>query len=116
MKQTFKILLLMLSLVLVLGFSVLPAFAAEEPGFSAEQIGDVIVYEDGTVYDEATKQWTLPEKEGLSFETNLDRMLSSLQYMWKGMLCIFIVIGVIILSVYALNGIFGKIESRKEKQ
>ncbi len=34
---------------------------------------------------------------------NFDRFLFSLQYMWKGMLCIFVVIGVLILSVYGLN-------------
>ena len=34
---------------------------------------------------------------------NFDRFLFSLQYMWKGMLCIFIVIGVLILSIYGLN-------------
>ena len=34
---------------------------------------------------------------------DFNRFLFSLQYMWKGMLCIFVVIGVIILSVYALN-------------
>ncbi|MBQ9071280.1 MAG: hypothetical protein IJY23_08055 [Clostridia bacterium] len=34
---------------------------------------------------------------------NFDRFLFSLQYMWQGMLCIFIVIGVLILSIYGLN-------------
>ena len=50
--------------------------------------------------------------------SNIDfsRFFESLQYMWKGMLCIFIVIGVIILSVYALNGIFGKLEARKKQK
>ena len=48
---------------------------------------------------------------------DMNRFFASLQYMWKGMLCIFIVIGVIILSVYALNGIFGKLEAgKKEKE
>ena len=37
--------------------------------------------------------------ENFSFE----RFLSSLQYMWQGMLCIFIVIGALILSIYGLN-------------
>ena len=129
MKQTFKILLMMLALVLVLGFSVLPVFAEgadapkEENGVdflvkeTVEINGEVIyILEDGTAYNSTTKQWQLPEKEGLSFETDVDRMVSSLQYMWKGMLCIFIVIGVIILSVYALNAIFGKIDRKKEQQ
>ena len=34
---------------------------------------------------------------------NFDRFLFSLQYMWQGMLCIFIVIGALILSIYGLN-------------
>ena len=48
--------------------------------------------------------------------SNIDfnRFFTSLQYMWKGMLCIFIVIGVIILSVYALNAVFGKLEEKKK--
>ena len=46
---------------------------------------------------------------------NLDRFLFSLQYMWKGMLCIFVVIGVIILSVYLLNTISSKLSAKKNK-
>ncbi len=47
---------------------------------------------------------------------DMNRFFESLQYMWKGMLCIFVVIGVIILSVYALNAIFGKIEAKKQQK
>lgn len=36
---------------------------------------------------------------------NPERFLTSLQYMWQGMLCIFAVIGIIILVVYAMNKI-----------
>ena len=45
---------------------------------------------------------------------NLDRFIFSLQYMWKGMLCIFIVIFVLILFVYLLNGVNSKLEARKK--
>ena len=45
---------------------------------------------------------------------NFDRFLFSLQYMWKGMLCIFIVIAVIILSVVIMNTISAKARERKE--
>ena len=38
----------------------------------------------------------------------IDQFLSSLKYMWQGMLCIFIVIGVIILATMAMNKIFSK--------
>ena len=45
---------------------------------------------------------------------SLERMLSSLQYMWKGMLSIFIVIGVLVLFVFLLNLISNR--SSKEKE
>ena len=44
---------------------------------------------------------------------NIDRLLFSLQYMWKGMLCIFIVIAVIILSVIIMNFFSAKAQERK---
>ena len=47
---------------------------------------------------------------------NFDRFLFSLQYMWKGMLCIFIVIGVIILSIYGLNKVTNAIEAKKQSE
>ena len=46
---------------------------------------------------------------------SVERFVSSLQYMWQGMLCIFIVIGVIILATIAMNSIFAKIASKKEE-
>ena len=42
---------------------------------------------------------------------NFDRFIFSLQYMWQGMLSIFIVIGIIVLSVVLLN----KLTSIKKK-
>lgn len=45
---------------------------------------------------------------------DLNRFLSSLQYMWKGMLSIFIVISVIILAVVVMNLISKKAAERKE--
>ena len=47
---------------------------------------------------------------------NLNRFLFSLQYMWKGMLCIFIVIAVIILSVVIMNTITEKAVAAKERK
>lgn len=44
---------------------------------------------------------------------NFDRFLFSLQYMWKGMLCIFVVIAVIIGSIYLMNFIDRKLAARK---
>ena len=48
-----------------------------------------------------------------NFDTS--RFIDNLHYMWEGMLCIFIVIGVIILTVYAL-GFFSKRFGRKKKE
>ncbi len=47
---------------------------------------------------------------------SVDRFIGSLQYMWKGMLCIFIVIGVIILFIYGMNKIMNMISAKKEKK
>ena len=40
----------------------------------------------------------------------------SLQYMWKGMLCIFIVIGVIILFIFGMNKFMNSLAERKRKK
>ena len=45
---------------------------------------------------------------------NVERFLFSLQYMWKGMLCIFIVIAIIILSITIMNSITNKLEKKKQ--
>ena len=45
---------------------------------------------------------------------NLDRFLYSLQYMWKGMVCIFVVIGVIILSIVVMNTITKTMAEKKK--
>ena len=45
---------------------------------------------------------------------SIDRFLFSLQYMWKGMLCIFIVIGVIILSIIGMNKAMSALAERKK--
>ncbi len=51
---------------------------------------------------------------GAFFYENGPRFIFSLQYMWKGMLCIFVVIGVIILVVFLMNFISAKAEERKK--
>ncbi|MBQ8141117.1 MAG: hypothetical protein IJ038_05420 [Clostridia bacterium] len=45
---------------------------------------------------------------------SIDRFLGSLRYMGEGMICIFIVIGVIILSIYGMNAAMSKIAQRKK--
>ena len=47
---------------------------------------------------------------------NFDRFLFSLQYMWKGMLCIFIVIGVIVLITYFFNRFVNYLAFASEKK
>ena len=44
---------------------------------------------------------------------DVSRFLFSLQYMWKGMLCIFIVIGVIVLVAAFMNFCSAKAQERK---
>ncbi|MBR4013181.1 MAG: oxaloacetate decarboxylase [Clostridia bacterium] len=45
---------------------------------------------------------------------NIENFIASLKYMWQGMLCIFVVIGVIILSVYLIGAITAKADERKK--
>ena len=45
---------------------------------------------------------------------SMDRFFSSLQYMWKGMLAIFIVIGAIILATVLINAICNRREEKKK--
>ena len=47
-------------------------------------------------------------------DINIERFFASFKYMGLGMLSIFIVIGVIILSVYALNSLTVKFAKFKE--
>ncbi len=49
-------------------------------------------------------------------DINIERFLASFKYMGLGMLSIFIVIGVIILSVYALNGLTANFKKFKESR
>ena len=76
----------------------------------------VPVFATADVADGATNDTTgetngttdvIPDEEESSgaIDINFDiaRFVDSLQYMWKGMLCIFIVIGVIILVTYMFN-------------
>ena len=47
---------------------------------------------------------------------NFDRFLFSLQYMWKGMLCIFVVIGIIILFIVGLTYVMNALKTKKGKR
>lgn len=45
---------------------------------------------------------------------NVARFLFSLQFMWKGMLAIFIVICVIVLSIFIMNKLGARKENKEE--
>ena len=127
MRNTLKIFLLVISLVLMLAVSTAPTFAAEAPSedYAAESnmiIGSyidgddnmILVFADGREYNVTVGEWfDASEEKGMDIKINPDNMLDSLQYMWKGMLCIFAVIGVIIVSVYIMNGASARAEAIK---
>ena len=128
MKNVLKIFLLAISLVLVLVVSTVPVFAteahaensaAESNMILGSYIDDndhmIIVFADGRQYNVTVGEWfdTNEQQKGIDIKIDPENMLDSLQYMWKGMLCIFVVIGVIILSVYLMNGISARAEAIK---
>lgn len=47
---------------------------------------------------------------------NINRFLFSLQYMWKGMLCIFIVIGVLVALIVGLNRAMNGLTKKSESE
>ena len=136
MKNIFKALLLIFTLALILTSLTVPAFATEQvesDGGTTDKIEEIksntvkntytdeddnliIVLENGKKYNVTKQEWVTEnagQSKGISLDFNVERMLSSLQYMWQGMLCIFVVIGVIILSVYLIGFLRGKAEERK---
>ena len=105
MKRFFKLFLVILSLAMVIGVSAAFSASAEDT-----ENDSVAVVEDIEVSDIAEKG----DDSDMTLKIDPDNMISSLQYMWKGMLCIFVVIGVIILSVYFMGFVFSKFEAKKE--
>ncbi len=95
MKKSTKILTLLLSLILTFSVFAISAFASE----AQESVNEAI--------NEATSN-------KIEIDFSFERFVDSLQYMWKGMLCIFIVIGAIILSIYGLNKAINSIEAKKQ--
>ena len=91
MKRFAKIALLVLMIALSLTLTVLPCFAEGAP---AEEV-------------------TTEAESTIGFNIDFARFTNSLQYMWKGMLCIFIVIGVIILITWTLNKAINAIAEAK---
>ena len=99
MKKSTKILTLLLSLILTFSVFAISSFASE----TQENVNEAV---SETVNEAASNK--------IEIDFSFDRFVDSLQYMWKGMLCIFIVIGAIILSIYGLNKAINAIEAKKQ--
>ena len=100
MKKIAKITLLVIMIALSLAVMALPAFAA---GDAAEGSGEIV--DNAEIMPGTTG--------GIDISVDFSRFVDSLQYMWKGMLCIFIVIGVIILITWTLNKAINAIAEAK---
>ena len=75
----------------------------------------IVVLKDGTKINLGVNPEIVDGDANISINPDGSRFVNSLQYMWKGMLCIFIVIGVLILSIYALNKASNAIANRKSE-
>lgn len=136
MKNIFKIILLTVAFVMLLSaFSTLAASAtdadaepaaeqaAEEPEkngvdrfYTDEEGNHILVLEDGKEYVVNAEERATEEIEGsktVSIEFDTSNLGTSLTYMWQGMLCIFIVIAAIILSVVVMNFFSDRAAARK---
>ena len=75
----------------------------------------IVVLKDGTKINLGVNPEIVDGDANISINPNGSRFVDSLQYMWKGMLCIFIVIGILILSIYGLNKASNAIANRKSE-
>ena len=100
MKRNMKIFALILSVLVIFSVFAVSVFATEDLNTNT------------SVSDNGTTE----EVSGIEISINFPRFVNSLQYMWKGMLCIFIVIGVIILITYALNRVVNYVAFAKEEK
>lgn len=134
MRNICRILVCALLLALVLLALGLPIFATEatdineadaveeieeKEGFEVEQSyidnddNLILVLKDGKKYNATAEEWISEGEEGMELGFNSARFTFSLQYMWKGMLAIFIVIAVIILAVVIMSICSAKAQERK---
>ena len=133
MKNIFKILLVFLVLLMALTSFSTVVFAKEAQ--SAEMVANgeikektvensyedkegnlVFVFEDGSEYNVTKQIWIVEptEQKTMTLKFDFSNLSKSLTYMWQGMLCIFVVIGVIILSVFLMNFISYRIQVMKD--
>ncbi len=60
-----------------------------------------------SVFAFASEGGAQPESNEIKISIDFSRFVASLQYLWMGMLCIFAVIGVIVLATIGLNKLSG---------
>ena len=101
MKKSVRILSLLLALIFVFSAFTVCAFASGAPDSSAS---------------EAESEETSEEMKPIEVKFTTENFLEALNYLWQGMLCIFIVIGVLVLVTYALNKITNTIASKKNDE
>lgn len=94
MKKSTKVLALLLTLTLM--FSCFSVFA-----FASEAVAS---------QNEGAEETVKP----IEVKFTTENILDALNYLWQGMLSIFIVIGVLVLATYALNKISNSFASKKE--
>ena len=100
MKKSVRILSLLLALILMLSAFTVCAFASGEPDSSAS---------------ESESEEAAGEMKPIEVKFTTENFLEALNYLWQGMLCIFIVIGVLVLVTYALNKITNTIANKKSE-
>ena len=100
MKKSVRILSLLLALILVLSAFTVCACASGEPESSAS---------------ESESEEVAEEMKPIEVKFTTENFLEALNYLWQGMLCIFIVIGVLVLVTYALNKITNTIANKKSE-
>ena len=111
MKRNVRLLALLACLLITALVFAVPVFAtadaADETTGAADGAADAVTdgAADGT------------EAAGaIDINFDITRFVDSLQYMWKGMLCIFIVIGVIVLITYFFNRFVNYLAFASEKK
>ena len=101
MKNSTKILVLLLTLALAFSVLTVLSFAEAAPSPESSESSN----------DENGEEVTEPIK--VKFTT--ENFITALNYLWQGMLCIFIVIGVLVLVTYGLNKASNYATSNKSK-
>ena len=103
-----KIFALLLIMMLIVGTLSVTAFASEQNAEDAT-VGET---NEGETESGETESGVKP----IEINFDISRFVNSLQYMWKGMLCIFIVIGVIVLITYFFNRFVNYLAFASEKK